>query len=291
MGFPDVNCIEPACETRAPNCRFRNPDMGTRPSWSMAAFKHTPVSVDGKRAVVVGGTSGIGQAIALAFAADGAGVIATSRGEEKVEETANEIEARGVETARVTCDVTDRESLERLRETAVEAFGGVDVVIASQGAISRETVLGIDDESWDHVTAVALDGVRRVTQAMAPAMSGSGSIINISSMAARLSMANLPAYSAAKGGVEAFTRAAAKELAPEIRVNAIAPGFVITPQNEETYAEGTEERTRIDERTPLGRVADREEIAGAAIYLGSDAASYVTGDVLTVDGGFGSSAF
>jgi NAD(P)-dependent dehydrogenase (short-subunit alcohol dehydrogenase family) len=138
---------------------------------------------------------------------------------------------------------------------------------------------------------VALDGVRKVTQAMAPAMNEGGSIINISSMAARLAMANLPAYSAAKGGVEAFTRASAKELAPEIRVNAIAPGFVITPQNAETYAEGTDKRAEIAERTPLGRVGDREEIVGAAVYLASDAASYVTGEVLTVDGGFGDSAF
>ena len=257
----------------------------------MDSYEHTSVSVDGKRAVVVGGTSGIGQAIALGFASEGADVIATSRDEEKVAETADAIEDRGAGTARITCDVTDRDSLNAVRETAVEEFGGLDVVVASQGAISRETVLDIDDDDWDFVTDVALDGVRKVTQAMAPAMDEGGAMINISSMAARLAMANLPAYSAAKGGVEAFTRASAKELAPEIRVNAIAPGFVITPQNAETYAEGTDKRAEIDERAPLGRVADREEIVGAAVYLASDAASYVTGEVLTVDGGFGDSAF
>ncbi|WP_224450411.1 SDR family NAD(P)-dependent oxidoreductase [Haloprofundus salilacus] len=256
----------------------------------MVEYEHTPVSVDGKRAIVVGGTSGIGQAITLGFAADGADVIATSRSEDRVKETADAIEARGATTARVTCDVTDAESLEDVRETAIETLGGVDVVVASQGAISRETVLGIDDESWDRVLDVALDGVRRVTQAFAPALDEGGSIVAISSLSARLSMANLLAYSAAKGGVEAFTRAAAKELAPEIRVNAIAPGFVITPQNADTYAEGTKKRQSIDERTPLGRVADREEMVGAAIYLGSDASSYVTGEIITVDGGFADSA-
>ena len=256
----------------------------------MVEYDHTPVSVRDKRAVVIGGTSGIGQAIALGFATEGADVLATSRREDAVEETAAEIESLGGKTARVTCDVRDRDSLDRVRETAVEAFGGIDIVVASQGAISRETVLGIDDEDWDFVTDVALDGVRRVTQAMVPGMDSGGSILNISSLAARLAMANLPAYAAAKGGVEAFTRASAKELAPEIRVNAIAPGFVITPQNEETYAPGTEKRQRIDERAPLGRVGEREDIVGAAIYLGSDAASYVTGDVLTVDGGFSVSA-
>ena len=257
----------------------------------MVEYEHSPVTVSGKRAVVIGGTSGIGQAIALGFAEEGADVIATSRDESKVTETAAEIEERGVETARVTCDVTDPDSLERVRETAVDELGGIDVVVASQGAISRATVQGISDEEWDFVTDVALDGVRQVTQAFAPAIDDGGSIVNISSLAARLSMANLPAYTAAKGGVEAFTRASAKELAPRIRVNAIAPGFVITPQNAETYAEGTEKRERIDERTPLGRVAEREEIVGAAIYLASDAASYVTGEVLTVDGGFADSAF
>lgn len=256
----------------------------------MVDYDHTPVRVGDKRVVVVGGTSGIGQAIALGYASEGADVLATSRDQSKVDETASALEARGADTARITCDVTNPDSLERVRETAVDVFGGIDVAIASQGAISRETVMGIDDETWDFVTDVALDGVRRVTQSMVPAMGDEGSIVNISSLSARLALANLPAYSAAKGGVEAFTRASAKELAPSIRVNAIAPGFVITPQNAETYAEGTEKRTRIDERTPLGRVADRDEIVGAAVYLGSDAASFVTGEVLTVDGGFANSA-
>ncbi|ELY63778.1 SDR family NAD(P)-dependent oxidoreductase [Natrinema versiforme] len=257
----------------------------------MVEYQHSPVTVSGKRAVVIGGTSGIGQAIALGFAEEGADVIATSRSEEKVDETATEIEARGVETARITCDVTEPDSLEAVRETAVEELGGIDVVVASQGAISRASVQDITDEEWDFVTDVALDGVRRVTQAFAPAMDEGGSIINISSLTAQLSMANLPAYTAAKGGVEAFTRAASKELAPDIRVNAIAPGFVITPQNADTYAEGTEKRERIDERTPIGRVAEREEIVGPAIFLASDAASFVTGEVVTVDGGFSDSAF
>lgn len=255
----------------------------------MVSYEHTPMSVSDRQVVVVGGTSGIGQAIALGFGSEGADVIATSRSEEKVETTATALEERGVTTTRITCDVTESATLERVRETAIEELGGIDTVVISQGAISRESVLGIDDADWDRVTDVALDGVRRVTQTFGQAMDD-GAIINISSLTARLSMANLPAYSAAKGGVEAFTRAAAKELAPEIRVNAIAPGFVITPQNAETYADGTDKRERIDRRTPLGRVAEREEIVGGAIFLASDAASYITGEVLTIDGGFATSA-
>ncbi|UPM42843.1 SDR family NAD(P)-dependent oxidoreductase [Halocatena salina] len=256
----------------------------------MVSYEHTPVSVSDKRVVVVGGTSGIGQAIALGFGSEGADVIGTSRSEDKVDTTAAALEERGVTTTRVTCDVTETATIERVREAAIEELGGIDVVVVSQGAISRESVLGIDDDDWDRVTDVALDGVRRVTQTFAPAMTDGGAIITISSLTARLSMAKLPAYSAAKGGVEAFTRAAAKELAPELRVNAIAPGFVITPQNEETYAEGTEKRDRIDQRTPLSRVAEREEIVGGAVFLASDAASYITGEILTIDGGFATSA-
>lgn len=257
----------------------------------MVEYSHTPVTVEGKRAVVIGGTSGIGEAIAMGFAAEGADVIATSRTADAVEETASKLEQLGANTARVTCDVTDSDSLRTVRETAEREFGGLDVVVASQGAISRQTAADIDDAEWDRVTDVALGGVRRVTQAFLPALDAGGSVINISSLAAQLSMENLPAYSAAKGGVDAFTRAASKEFAPDVRVNAIAPGFVITPQTAETYAEGTERRERIDDRAPMGRVAEREELVGAAVYLASDAASYVTGEVITVDGGFARSAF
>lgn len=255
----------------------------------MVSYEHTPISVGDRRVVVVGGTSGIGQAIALGFANEGADVIAASRREEAVDTTATELENRGATTARVTCDVTEQETLERLRDTAVDTLGGIDAVVLSQGAISRETVLDIDEDQWNRVTDVALNGVWRATKALVPAVDN-GAIINISSLSARLSMANLPAYAASKGGVEAFTRATAKELAPNIRVNAIAPGFVITPQNKDTYADGTEKRERIDRRTPLGRVAEREEIVGPALFLASDAASYITGEVLTVDGGFATSA-
>lgn len=255
----------------------------------MEEYTHAPVSVSGKRIVVVGGTSGLGRAMAVGYAADGADVIATSRGEDAVAETAELIEGQGADTARVTCDVTDADSLAAVRETAEAELGGVDAVVASQGAISRKPLLEIGDDDWEFVTSVALDGVRRVTQAFAPAMEN-GSIINVSSLTARLAMADLPAYSAAKGGVEALTRAAAKELAPDVRVNAIAPGFFLTPQNADTYGEGTEKRRTIDERTPLGRVGEREELIGAAIYLASDASSFVTGEVLTVDGGFADSA-
>ena len=255
-------------------------------------YDHTPVTVADETVVVIGGTSGIGEAIALGFAADGADVVATSRTADAVEETAADLRELGADTVEVTSDVTDRESLRALRDATVDALGGVDALVTSQGAIARARVDEVSDAEWDRVTDVALDGTYRAIQAFAdPLAAGDGgSVVTISSLTARLAMADLAPYAAAKGGVEALTRAAAKELAPAVRVNAVAPGFVVTPQNEDTYAEGTEKRTRIDERTPMGRVAEREEVVGAALYLASDAASFTTGEVLTVDGGFADSA-
>jgi NAD(P)-dependent dehydrogenase (short-subunit alcohol dehydrogenase family) len=252
--------------------------------------EYTPVSVEGKTAVVIGGTSGIGRSIALGFAEDGADVVASSRGEEAVSETAAELRDRGADTIERTCDVTDAGSIAALREETEAALGEVDALVLSAGAVNRETVTEVSEAEWDRVLDVQLDGVRRAIAEFAPEMDG-GSIVTISSMTATLGLPNLAAYTAAKGGVEALTRAAAKELGPDVRVNAIAPGFFVTELNRETYAEGTERRERIDERTAMGRVGETEELIGAAIYLASDAAAYTTGDVLTVDGGFASSAF
>jgi NAD(P)-dependent dehydrogenase (short-subunit alcohol dehydrogenase family) len=252
-------------------------------------YDHTPVTVAGDRAVVIGGTSGIGEAISLGFAAEGADVIATSRTPEAVAETADALRDRGARTAEVTCDVTDPESLAAFHEAATDVLGDVDHVVASQGAIARSRVTEVDEAEWDRVLDVVLGGVRRAIGEFAPAID-EGSITAISSLAARCALSDTAAYTAGKGGCEALVRTAAKELAPAVRVNAIVPGFVITPQNRETYAEGTDKRARIDRRTPMGRVAEREEIVGAAIYLASDAASFTTGEVLTVDGGFRPSA-
>jgi len=249
----------------------------------------TGVTVAGKTAVVVGGTSGIGEAIALGFAEDGADVVATSRSPERVAATVGKLRERGAATIERTCDVTDRETIERLRDDVRAEVGEIDILVTSAGAVSRERLLDLPESEWQRVLDVQLDGVYRAVQTFARGMDA-GSVVAVSSGAAQLSMSNLSAYSAAKGGTDAFVRAAAKELAPDVRVNALAPGFVITPQNAETYAEGTEKRDRIDRRTPLGRVADREEMVGAAVYLASDAASFTTGEVLTVDGGFSRSA-
>ncbi|MDS0300176.1 SDR family oxidoreductase [Halogeometricum sp. S1BR25-6] len=246
---------------------------------------YPPVTVRGKTAVVIGGTSGIGEAIALAFAEDGANVVATSRTDSAVAETARKIESYGARTLEQSCDLTDRDSIEALCEAVLAEFGDVDVLVNSGAAAARKPFLDLEDAEWDHVLDVLLTGVFRSCQVFAREMT-EGSIINISSMSADLARARLMPYCTAKSGINALTRCAARELAPDVRVNAIAPGFVMTPLTEEAYGEGTALRAGIDERALTGRVARREEIVGSAVYLASDAASYTTGEVLFVDGGF-----
>ncbi|PSQ25155.1 short-chain dehydrogenase [Halobacteriales archaeon QS_8_65_32] len=247
------------------------------------------VDVAGKRAVVVGGTTGIGRGIARAFAADGADVIATSRSEESVAEITDELRLADVRTTEVTCDVTDRASIERLRDVAVDTLGGVDVLVNSAGATDHASLLDMTDAQWAFSVDVLLSGVFRACQVFGRAME-SGSIVNVSSMSAGQIREHRPAYCAAKSGVNGLTRAAAVDLAPEIRVNAIAPGFVRTELSGERLDESSPVRESIDQRTPLGHIAGTEEIAGAAVYLASDAASFTTGEVVTVDGGYDRSA-
>ena len=256
----------------------------------MDEFAHTPVSVAGKTAVVIGGTSGIGRGIARAFAADGADVIATSRTTEHVSETAEELRNLGGETVEATCDVTDRDSLIALCDAAFDAFEHVDVLVNSPGAIARQGLRDLTEAEWNRVLDVQLTGVFRATQVFAGRMMR-GSVVNVASLSSHTSMRNLVAYSAAKGGVEAFTRTAARELAPDIRVNAIRPGFIETAQTADTYDEDSDRYRRITERAAAGRIGTPDDVAGAAIYLASDAAQYTTGAMLTVDGGFETGAF
>ncbi len=253
-------------------------------------YSHHPVTVAGKTAVVIGGTSGIGRAIALGFAEEGADVVATSRTPEKVERTAEELRERGAETLEITCDVTERNSVEQLRDETFESLGHVDILVNSPSYIARTTVEGATETEWTDVFDVQLRGTFRATQLFARRMD-SGSILNISSASTVSAIPNLAAYSTAKGGIDAFTRVAAEEFGPEIRVNAIRPGFVVTEQTKGTYTEGEPRYETIKTRTTNERLAKPEEMTGAAVYLASDAASYTTGEIVTVDDGFLSATF
>ncbi|QLC34788.1 SDR family oxidoreductase (plasmid) [Halarchaeum sp. CBA1220] len=255
----------------------------------MAAESMPSVSVEGKTAVVIGGTRGIGRAIALGFAEDGADVVATSRSEDAVADVAEELRERGASTTEVTCDVTSDADIDALVEATVADVGDVDVLVNSAGVNATTPVTEMTNEEWERDIAVDLTGVFKACRAFAREMD-EGSIINISSMSADQAREARPSYCAAKSGVNGLTRAVAADLAPDIRVNAIAPGFVKTEMAGPKLDDGSEFRETVDERTPMERVATPDEMVGTAIYLASDGASFTTGEVITVDGGYDPSA-
>ena len=245
-------------------------------------------SLEGKVAVVLGGTSGIGQAIARGFAAAGAATVASSRDQAKVDVMAGEFEKAGVKTLGLASDVQDRASLEALCQATVDAFGKVDILVVTSGALLKKPSLELTDEEFARIVDTNLTGTFRANQIFGRRMIGqkSGSIINTASMTSFVSFNEVAAYTASKGGVLMLTRTLACEWAPHgVRVNAIAPGVVRTPLN--TKALDIPERyAAITARTPMGRTGRVEELVGAALFLASDAASFVTGETIAVDGGF-----
>ncbi|GAA0313045.1 SDR family NAD(P)-dependent oxidoreductase [Halarchaeum salinum] len=251
---------------------------------------YNPVTVNGKTAVVLGGTSGIGRAIANCFAADGADVVATSRGEDHVVETADELRDAGADTVEVTCDVTEPETLTNVREVTEDVLGDIDVLVNSPSYIARQNISDVEEDEWEYVLDIHLKASRRAIQEFAPAM-GTGCIINMASLSSQIAIPELAAYSSAKGGIDALTRISSQEFGPDVRVNAIRPGFIQSDQTQGTYTEGTDRYEEIVKRTTTDRLGYPEEIGGAAIYLASDAASYTNGEIITVDDGFTASAF
>ncbi len=249
---------------------------------------YSKLDLSGRVAVCIGGTSGIGRAIAHGFADAGADVVCTSRSQEQVDAAASEIEAKGRRTLRVSSDVSDNTSLETLLAKTVSAFGKVDILLNSAGRTKREATLNVSDDDWNAILETNLTGTLRSCRVFGRHMIGNGygRIINIASLSTFVSLYEVAAYSASKAAVASLTKSLAIEWAKHgVNVNAIAPGVFRTALNQKLLDE-TPRGQEFLTRTPMGRFGNVEELAGAAIFLASEAASFVTGEVLVVDGGF-----
>jgi len=246
------------------------------------------LDLKGRTAVVVGGTSGLGQAIALGLAHAGADVIATGRRPEQVKAIAAEIEAVGCRSLSIPVDVNDRASMEHLLSAALGAFGKVDILVNSAGRIKRGPTMDSSESDWHGILDTNLMGVLRACQIFGRHMLqlGYGRIVNITSLNAFVALHEVAAYAASKAAVQSLTRSLAIEwVGRGVCVNAIAPGVFPTALNSELLG-GSARGQELLMRTPMGRFGKADEVVGAAILLASDAASFITGSVVIVDGGF-----
>ncbi|MBZ5546047.1 MAG: SDR family oxidoreductase [Acidobacteriia bacterium] len=246
------------------------------------------LSLEAKRALVFGGTSGLGKSISIGFAEAGADVVPVSRRAEEVRKTAEEIRKLGKNALELNADITQRADIQRVIERIMAEWGRIDILVNSAGTAKRVPSLELEDEDWDRIMDINLHGTWSACQMVGGVMKDQryGRIINIVSIVAFLSAHEATAYAASKGAVAQITRCLAAEWAKyNITVNAIAPGVFETPLNVNIVNEPGR-KASIMAHTPMRRFGNLEEIKGAAIFLASDSASYVTGAMIPVDGGF-----
>lgn len=243
----------------------------------------------GRTAVVTGGSRGIGRAIAHGLADAGADVAPLSRSRDDVADVAAEVEARGRESTVVTCDVTDPDDVTAAFDTVGDELGPVDIVVNNAG-VNPDGALGppeyVGDDDFEFVTDVNLSGAFTCARVAAEDLhERGGTVINVASVGGLVGLPRQHPYVASKHGLVGLTKSMALDWAPDVRVNCVAPGYVVTDLTEDLTGDETLADS-IRDRTPLDRFADPEEISGPVVFLASDAASYVTGTTLAVDGGW-----
>lgn len=252
-----------------------------------AAQPRNLTDLSGRVAVVIGGTSGLGRAIALGMAECGATVIPSGRRLDRIEEVCDDIERAGRQTLCLPVDIAERRSVDALRNAVEREFGQVDILVNAAGRTFKKPTAQVTEREWTELMDTNLTGVLRTCQAFYPALKadGRGRIINIASLASFVAFHEVAAYGASKAGVLALTRSLGIEWARDgINVNAIAPGIFPTELNADIL-NGTERGRELLTRTPMGRFGRHEEVVGTAVFLASDAASFIVGQAITVDGG------